>query len=81
MARELFARVVDAVGLAVVEEDEGVMGTGSEDLREVEVSEREKAADGGRMWTTGSETMRALLNWLLRPEVGTVEGAVVWRGM
>lgn len=58
----------------------GVTGTGREDLREVAVSEREKAAEGGRMWTTGSETMR-VLSWLRRPDVGTVEGAVVYRGM
>ena len=52
-------------------------GTGREDLREVAVSEREKAAEGGRMCTTGSETMRVLLSWLRRPELGTVEGAVI----
>jgi hypothetical protein len=58
----------------------GVTGIGREDFREVAVSEREKAAEGGRTWTTGSETMREL-NWLRRPEVGTVEGAVMVRGM
>ena len=56
------------------------MGTGREDLREVVVSEREKAAEGGRTWKTGSETIREL-NWLRRPDVGIVEGAVVFRGM
>jgi hypothetical protein len=61
--------------------EEGVMGTGREDLREVAVSEREKAAEGGRIWKRiGSEAMREPA-WLRRPEVGTVEGAVVWRGM
>jgi hypothetical protein len=67
----------------VTERFEGVTGTGKEDLRDVAVSEREKAAEGGRTWKEiGSETIR-VLNWLRRPpEVGTVEGAVAsWRGM
>ena len=78
VARELAGRVEDEEGVAA--RRWGVTGTGREDLREVAVSEREKAAEGGRMWTTGSETMREL-SWLRRPDVGTVEGAVVYRGM
>jgi hypothetical protein len=64
----------------VTERFEGVTGTGREDLREVAVSEREKAALGGRTWKEiGSETIR-VLNWLRRPpEEGTVEGAVASR--
>ena len=76
VARELSGRVEEGVAARRW----GVIGTGREDFREVAVSEREKAAEGGRTWTTGSETMREL-NWLRRPEVGTVEGAVVDRGM
>ena len=74
--RELSGRVEEGVA----ERRWGVTGTGREDLREVAVSEREKAAEGGRIWTTGSETMR-VPSWLRRPGVGTVEGAVVYRGM
>ena len=75
-ARELSGRFAEGVAARRW----GVTGTGREDLREVAVSAREKAAEGGRMWTTGSETLREL-NWLRRPDVGTVEGAVVYRGM
>jgi hypothetical protein len=85
VARELAERAVARALSGRVEEGVaarrwGVTGTGREDFREVAVSEREKAAEGGRTWTTGSETMREL-NWLRRPEVGTVEGAVVVRGI
>jgi hypothetical protein len=83
-ARELSERPEGAKAPAgVAERFEGVTGTGRDDLREVAVSEREKAAEGGRTWKEiGSETIR-VLNWLRRPpEVGTVEGAVAsWRGM
>ena len=75
VARELAGRIDEGVAARRW----GVTGTGREDLREVAVSEREKAAEGGRTWTTGSETTREL-NWLRRPDVGTVEGAVVKRG-
>jgi len=77
-ARELPGRVEVKEGVAA--RRCGVIGMGREDLREEAVSEREKAAEGGRTWTTGSEKMRELA-WLRRPEVGTVEGAVAYRGM
>lgn len=83
VASELSERPAPALALApegVADRPEGDTGTGREDLRDVEVSEREKAAEGGRTWNTGSETMR-VLNWLRRPGTGSVEGAVMVRGM